>query len=982
MDAGHWRQVAVLYREALARAGPDRAAYLAKACAGDEALRREVDALLASPASAEEFLNGPAGALAEERASGPAESGTRGPSDPVGLTGQRLGVYQVQERIGAGGMGEVYRARDTRLGRDVAIKILPPAFTNDRDRLARFEREARVLAALNHPNIATIHGIEESPSTGPGQAPVRALVMELVEGKTLAERVERSCALPVREALVVARQIAEALEAAHDKGIVHRDLKPANVKITPGGLVKVLDFGLAKTSEATGDVATSSAPTVTIDRTGDGTIVGTAPYMSPEQARGQAVDKRTDIWAFGCVLYEVLAGKQAFSGHTIADVLAAILERDPDWSALPAHTPSTVRRIVKRCLEKDPRGRLRDVGDARIELQDALDEQAATHRMQPPFAAPRRSTAMVGAACLVAGALAAGFFTWNRRSDDRLLAPPAPASALVRVHRFTDARGLEEFPALSPDGKSVAFVAQAAGHLHLFLRLIAGGGALQITRDAADHLYPRWSPDSASILYYSPAADGNSPGAIWEIPALGGPARRIASSLGGGDINHDGSRIVFPRLVDGRMELAVTARDGSSATAIAPLEPGYYYMTPRWSRDDRSIAYQRGVSNVHEIFVVPAEGGQPRQITRHGAVIEGLTWAATGSNIVFSSSQGATIFYLPVTNLWRIGADGGGLRQLTFGEISYAYPDVNAGGTIAAAHVRREFDIWRYPVDGSPADNVRRGTRITNQTSRVHTPSVAPDDSEVVYVSDSGGHANLWVTNLTTGESRQLTFERDPERRVGLPLWSPDRRQIAYFMARASSYEYFLINADGSDSRLLMTDAGSATWSPDAKWLYYQDYPTGGHLRKVSAAGGPPVVVRDDSAVSPAIAPDGATLYYLRQLPVVTGGSDVEIRVARPESAPSRVLARIPAHRMTPWLAFQPVISPDGRWLALGLLDGTVTNLWAVSTSSGELRQLTDFGQRPTFITRRVSWSSDGRFIFAAVGEGDSDVVLLEGLKP
>jgi Tol biopolymer transport system component len=560
---------------------------------------------------------------------------------------------------------------------------------------------------------------------------------------------------------------------------------------------------------------------------------------------------------------------------------------------------------------------------------------------------------------------------------------PAPTDGVisVRVSRLTDTRGLEQFPALSPDGRSVAFIAEADGHLHIFVRLIAGGGTLRLTRDSADHLYPRWSPDSASIVYYAPAPDGRSPGAIWEIPALGGPPRRIASSLGGADISHDGARVVFPRLADGRMELAVAGRDGSNATALAPLEPGYYYLTPRWSPDDRTIAYQRGVSNVHEIFVVPAEGGSPRQITSHGGLIEGLTWTGP-SGIVFSSSQGSTIFYMPVTNLWRIDTDGTGLRQLTFGAVSYAYPDAHATGAIVAAQTRREFDIWRYPVDGPPADNVRRATRITNQTSAVHAPSVAPDDGQIVYVSDSGGHANLWVTNLVSGESRQLTFERDPARRVGLPLWSPDGRQIAYFMARGSAYEYFLINADGSDTRRLMGDAGNATWSPDSKWLYYNDYPGGRYLRKIPVAGGEPVVVRDDRVVRPAVAPDGQTVYLMIQLPVVTGGSDLEIHVARPESAPSRVLARIPAQRTTPWEAFQPVLSPDGQWLALALVDGAATNLWAVSTATGQLRQLTDFGERPTFIARRVSWSSDGRSIFASVGEGDSDVVLLEGLMP
>ncbi len=896
------------------------------------------------------------------------------------LVGRQIGVYRLLALLGAGGMDEVYRAHDGRLGRDVALKILPAAFTTDPDRLARFKREARVLAALNHPNIGAIHGLEE-------QEGVRALVLELVEGETLADRIASAHrtraggSVPLAEALAIAHQIAEALDAAHEKGIVHRDLKPANIKLTPNGTVKVLDFGLATVVPVEDLARGSLMSTATIYDTRDGHILGTAAYMSPEQARGLPVDKRTDIWAFGCVLYEMLTGSAAFARDTLTDTLAAVVSGELDYTRLPDGVPPRVRRLLRRCVERDPRQRVRDIGDVQVELRDAQAEPVVTG-LPPARTVWGRFPIVVGVLSLAAGALVVGLVAWGDLSSTGLLAPPNSGAAPVRVHRLTDARGLEEFPALSPDGRSVAFVAQADGNLHIFVRLIAGGNTLQITRDAADHLYPRWSSDSASILYYSPGADGNSPGAILEIPALGGPARRIASSLGGGDISHDGSRIVFPRLVDGRMELTVAGRDGSNTKALAALEAGYYYLTPRWSPDDRLIAYQRGVSNVHEIFVVPAAGGPPRQITRHGTVIEGLTWAATGSTIVFSSSLGGTIFYLPVTNLWSIDPAEGHLRQLTFGETAYAYPDVNVGGTLVASHVRREFDIWRFPVDGSPADNVRRGTRITNQTSRVHTPSVAPDDSEVVYVSDSGTHANLWVTNLKTGESRQLTFERDPERRMGLPLWSPDRRQIAYFMARGSAYEYFLINADGSDSRLLMGDAGSATWSPDARWLYYQDYPSGGFLRKVPVAGGPPVVVRDDRAVSPAIAPDGETLYYLIQLPVMTGGSDVEIRVARPESAPSRVLARIPATRTAPWLAFQPVISPDGRWLALGLLDGAVTNLWAVSTSSGQLRQLTDFGQRPTFITRRVSWASDGQSIFGSVGEGDGDVVLVEGLTP
>src|SRR5688572_502483 len=352
MDPDRWRQIERLYHEAQARPPGTRAAFLGEACAGDAALRREVEVLLESPATAEGFLAAPAFPLAN-------------------LTGRRVGVYQVGEQIGAGGMGEVYRARDTRLGRDVAIKVLPGGLIADRDRLARFEREARMLAALNHPNIATIHGVEEADG-------MRALVMELVPGETLAERIAGG-PLRIGDALAIAGQIADALDAAHEKAIIHRDLKPANIKITPAGTVKVLDFGLAKAPDA----SHPDAPTMSVGGTGTGVIVGTAAYMSPEQARGLEVDKRTDIWAFGCVLYEMLTGRAAFARATITDTLAAVVGGDTDWKRLPVDTPASVRKVLRRCLEGDPRRRMRDIGEARFELDEAVAPAPAAGALSP-----------------------------------------------------------------------------------------------------------------------------------------------------------------------------------------------------------------------------------------------------------------------------------------------------------------------------------------------------------------------------------------------------------------------------------------------------------------------------------------------------------------------------------------------------------------------------------------------------------------------
>jgi serine/threonine protein kinase/tetratricopeptide (TPR) repeat protein len=389
MELRRWRQIERFYHAALARPVEERAAFLEGACAGDEALRHEVEALLDIPPTVEGVSTTPALGSAPRMAREP---------EALVLSGLRLGVYQLRERIGAGAMGEVYRAQDTRLGRQVAIKILPPAVADDPARRARFEREAQLLASLNHPNIATIYGVEES-------AAMRALVMELVEGETLAERITRSSAIdapalsvdgtgiPMDEALALAQQIAEALEAAHQKKIIHRDLKPANIKITPAAKVKVLDFGLAKAltdQELENEAKHIGAPS---DVSRDGLVMGTAAYMSPEQSQGQSLDTRTDVWAFGCVMYEMLTGRSAFARTTIIDTLAALRTDEPDWAALPAATPAGIRRLMERCLAKDARNRLSDIKDVVIEI-DALRREAS-HQDDPWLRRDRRPTLVI-----------------------------------------------------------------------------------------------------------------------------------------------------------------------------------------------------------------------------------------------------------------------------------------------------------------------------------------------------------------------------------------------------------------------------------------------------------------------------------------------------------------------------------------------------------------------------------------------------------
>lgn len=888
-------------------------------------------------------------------------------------SGTKLGPYEIVAPLGAGGMGEVYLARDTKLGREVALKLLPPLFTSDADRVARFKREAQLLASLNHPHIGAIYGFEDADN-------VPALVLELVEGDTLHDRVRRG-PMPLPEALALAQQIADALDAAHRAGIIHRDLKPSNIKITPDGVVKVLDFGLAKALAADGSSSDlSKSPTVTAGATIMGAILGTAAYMSPEQARGQPVDKRTDIWAFGCVLFEMLTGTSAFGRETVTDTIVAVVGSEPVWNSLPADTPVSIRRLLTRCLQKDGRRRLHDIADARIEIEDAMTTPAE----QAPAPAPRRRSRLALSA-LSLGIATALVLLWVAR--DRFGRPAARSSPPdIRVTRLTDLPGLEESPAISPDGKSVAFTAGVGGKRQVFVQLIAGGAPLQITRDTVDHECPRWSPDSSSILYFSPAVSGTVQGSIWEIPALGGAARRVVTSVGCADISQTDGRLALFRLAKEGIQLVTAPTDGSRFDLVAELAPSTYYLYPRWSPDGKWIAFQRGDSIRFDIFLAPATGGEPRKLTRDNNMMGGFAWLPDSTGIVYSSSRGGTIPYLPTLGLWLVTLRDGSVRRVTSGEASYMNPDISKSGVIVVSRMKLETDIWKFPGDGPPTENVRRAVRVTRQTGQVLTPTASPDDKEVAFLSDSGGHANVWVVNTESSALRQVTQEHDPNIAMGVPLWSPDGHTITFVSSRGNqglTFGVWLVDSDGSNLRNVANPGLGPAWSPDGRWVYYSTWSGPGSknvvLKKVPVEGGPAVTVRAEQLRS-VIGLHGTTLYYLFERPLVDGTPEFEIRAATPEDAPFRVLARIPSSRVPIWQIVSPALSPDGKWLAQALTDGFTTNVWALSTATGEWRQITDFGQRATFIARRVSWSPDGRFVLAAVAEGDSDIVLLEGL--
>jgi Tol biopolymer transport system component len=884
--------------------------------------------------------------------------------------GTRIGPYSVIAPLGAGGMGEVYRARDAKLARDVALKIIASSFSSDPDRRARFEREARTLGALNHPNIAQIYGFEESESGG---VPVTALVMELVEGEDLARRLVRG-PLSIDEIVPIVRQIADALDAAHEQGIVHRDLKPANIKVRADGTVKILDFGLAKgvaDPHAAADVTLTTSPTVASPAmTSPGVLLGTAAYMSPEQARGGVVDRRADVWAFGCVLYELLAGRAAFDGPSVPEILSNIFTREPAWSELPGDTPPSMRRLLRRCLARDPRKRLRSLGDAMLELGPDSDEDAAAVVMQPRTRVLERVGWLSGG--LAIGAL--GLYV-------AMTPKPAPeaAPANMVLERVTDAIGHEESPTVSPDGKTIAWVERVNGRQQIWVRLLTGGAGLQLTKGDADHTHPRWTPDSAALIFYTPGASSRDPGTLWEIPALGGTARPLMAASSGGDVSHDGTRLTAFQTQERRTVLVVARRDSASIERVIDLARGHLYAYPRWSPDDRWIAFQGSdtIDFDNHLSIVSATGGEPRVLAR-GDYLYGLAWLADGAGIVFSSAQGSTVLYPPTFNLRVVHLEGAVLRQVTFGDVSYVEPDAR-GATLAASRIRSKSDVWRIPVDGSPERNVRDAVRVTHQTGVAQVPSVSPDESEVVYLSDSGGHGNLWVASLKGTGARQITFERDPNVAIGVPVWSPINESIAFVRTSAGSGGLWLLQADGGGLRRLV-DGFWGYWSPDGRSLYYGIERDGNpQIEKVVISGGTQTTVRRDRVIAPAVASDG-TLFFVAPPQEGSGTGEWLVQRAKPEGAEAHTLtsingARVPVDPNN----IHPILSPDERWLAQPLIDQGTTNLWLIDARDGTSRRATHF-DRPVVIARRVSWSRDSRHIYAAVAETDADVVLLQNV--
>jgi serine/threonine protein kinase/Tol biopolymer transport system component len=795
-------------------------------------------------------------------------------AEPMPLpVGTRVGPFIIDAQIGAGGMGEVYRARDTKLERDVALKVLPASVADDPERLARFRREAHMLAALNHPHIAQIHGFDDSGA-------IHALVMELVEGPTLADLIFDGPTTPgsapgiaVPDALRIAGQIAEALEAAHEKGIVHRDLKPANVKVADDGTVKVLDFGLAKALDPTSGPGMDAlhSPTFTNRATELGVILGTAAYMAPEQARGRAVDKRADIWAFGVVLLEMLSGRRAFSGEDTSEVLASVLRQEIDWTTLPAETPMSVRRLLRRCLERDPKRRLRDIGEARIALESPEDDPDARHRTPAPGgaagvapdAAPRRESrssavpwAIAIAATIAAAALTAYAVTNRSRSSvtDRLvveIGPPPDLDFLVGSNAGAIV--------ISPDGTTVAFIVQEASGRRLYVRSLATGETRALSGTAEAH-YPFWSPDSRSLGFF-----GN--GKLFTIAVAGGLPEAVADiNIGRGGSWSDAGFILFTPKGGGTVH-RVPER-GGKAEAVTTIDPA------------------RG-ENAH-YWPIALPGGKKFLFFIRSS-------RAENNGIYLGSFEGTK----PVRLVTSISS---GL---------YAPPRDDRPGSLLWV---RDDELLAQPLD------IEAG-RLTGEVASIASDVRVEESQRGTFASVSDTGRIVWAS----ARAAELTFawyERSGRRLGALPIQSgkimqpkisPDGRTLAFTRAVRGTADIWLHEFASGTTKQVTTDPDydeNSTWSPDGRQLMHQGRLNGEAAILITTLDGsrPPVPI----ATVPQMAvgrfmPDGRTLLMWRERR--GGGHDLGlVPVDHPDT--------FTVITSDPGLGMQAVLSPDGQWVA------------------------------------------------------------------
>ena len=956
------------------------------------------------------------------------------------MIGTTLAHYRITAALGAGGMGEVWRAHDEKLGREVALKVLPAAVAQDPERLARFEREARVLASLNHPNIAHLYGLETvsqtaagtgtgtgtgsgsdssheprapspashpaagtaAPQSGPASpdglvghasrvpggaagnsklktqnskltsgaaaSEVTFLVMELVEGDDLSERIRRG-PLPIDEAIPIALQIAEALESAHEAGIVHRDLKPANIKITESGTVKVLDFGLAKAWETdASDSSLSLSPTVTRHATLEGVILGTAAYMSPEQARGKRVDRRADIWSFGVVLWEMLTGRTLFDGETVTDVLAAVVRQEIDLGALPKATPAVLRRLIARCLDRDPKQRLRDIGEARIALAEMPGADEAVALPAGRVWMTRRSFAVTSALTGVGAVLGFGV--------GRRVAGPGgakPSGASLEITRLTSSGNVIS-AAISPDGRYIAYVESDQGLQSLWLRQLASGQTLRLIPERPVAYWGHaFSPDGNSVVFGLRSQE-DSAGAFFSISTLGGAQRRLVTGIDSGPaFSADGTWMAFVRSGYPSAEesaLMVAGADGSDPRALAVYRlpervAPIFFTGPTWSPDGSRL-----VTAVGRLGSATADA---RTRLDSVSVADGSRSIAADPGWLYGAQAQflpekrgllvvARASHQPNNQIWHVRSPGGDASPVTNDLNEYRIISLSAdGGSLVTVAADVSSAIWVGPRDNGFRPRRQTWAKLDGYQGVCFAP-----DSRLVYTTEAGGRWGLWSITPDGGESAPLLMLPTGETVLGVGV--SGQGDMFLSVRTSAGIEIRAADADGTDRGVAVQDvaSGKIAVSRDGTLVYSSLVRGSLRLFRLDAVGAMPVPLSERWAFAPAIEPSGERIafYSIDE----TGSSRVEV-VSRDGGRPLWSAQAEPPHARS-----RLILRADG--LFMNTMPGDRMNVWQRTLDGSAPRRITSFEDQNLF---DFALSDDGQTLAAARGPRIRDALLITG---
>jgi serine/threonine protein kinase/Tol biopolymer transport system component len=999
MTPERWQQVKEIFNSAIAHRAEERSLFISRACSGDDELRSEVESLIASHEESGSFIDKPAfEAAASLLANEKAEL----------KSGQTIGSYEVLSFLSRGGMGEVYLAEDKRLGRKVALKLLPASFTTDQDRLRRFEQEARAASALNHPNIITIYEIRQAAGS-------HVIATEFVEGETLRHRLSRA-PLTLSETLNVAMQVADALSAAHKAGIIHRDIKPENIMLRPDGYVKVLDFGLAKLSEQATPAVAAEAPTIQV-RTGSGVVIGTAGYMSPEQARGLGVDHRSDIFSLGAVIYEMLARRKPFEGDTPSDTLAAILKTEPpSLTRVVPGVPSEFVRIVNKSLRKDREERYQVVKDLwldlkalkqELEFQDKLDRSVAseddgTAMMAPvePTAAlsgPRHTAAAsaisnisesisieikrhkVGAALvllmvlLIVGAGGFGIYRWFNRAE------PVAHFWDVKLTRLTNSGNAID-ATISPDGKYIVYALSDRSSQSLYIRQVSTANDKLIVPPARVGVFGMtFSPDGTE-LYYALKANLDA-GTLYRIPVLGGIPVKVLEKIDGPiSFSPDGKQFVLVRgnyPTTGESALVIANLDGSGERNLVVkknpdrLSP-IFFTGPSWSPDGKTVAATvvtvGGNSRVVGFSV--ADGSEKSLSSESWPYAGRVQWLPdmTGLLVVAGESPASAQVWMmsyPDGRIRRVTNDLGTYRAIGLTQDAKTFTTVQAQGLV---------NLWVLP-EGNAAKAIRLPTgNIAFYSSAGNNLSWTPD-GRIVFVSNEGGNADVWMADPDGSNRKQLTSNGANN---FAPAVSADGRYIVFMSAREGRRNLWRMNLDGSNPVRLTSGLADCypSLTPDSRWVVYTTFEgVKPQLWKVSIDGGTPVRITDHVATMAAVSLDGRFIAFTypesqdpfappNRLAVIPFEGGPQVRTF--EFNGSGTVAAL-----TQW-------SADSKSILYTVSANNVTNIWSQPLEGGAPKQVTEFND--LFMTS-FAWSPDGKQLACTRGSLIRDAILVTDVK-